>query len=523
MAIVNEMEHASTTSIYTPLDRTKSQIRLVHIQPRSSGDEISCLLHIVSLDDGDCVYEALSYEWGDPGGVRKYVKLDGHTVAVRENLWNALWHLREEVMERVIWIDALAINQDDDLEKGHQVQQMGNVYKRCSRVVAWTGLPRTIELGTTDFECAVDFMKLLSSETFPRQSKHLTQTVEKGDSCFDEDTKISLSELWRIDDERWTYVKGVYDISYWQRLWIIQEVVLAPQILIQRGSFTLAWDDLVDFKDTIWSYDHSLEVFDEFQYVTNAGLNSLMYTRSAFNGWSDDDPEGYLTLVELSLENRDAKCLDVRDHIFGLLGLCTPCCRDAIVAKYSDSAAILCEQVIIHWTSKHYDEKWDMWTFNDIFNILLPQVVDQPEERDQLVALHYTQSTEAPLPLKMFRCNGRFRPDAGPHSHAFVANGMKYWNIFDYEVEPFLEVRMGDEAYTVFGNYGTEPFLYLGDGLPSSNASEDTASSSSITEFLVGDDGCNHREFAFVNFEDLLVIFASFRWTSRSNAGILVH
>jgi hypothetical protein len=50
---------------------------------------------------------------------------------VTRNLYNALNHIRRDSIDVHLWIDALCINQEDDVEKSHQVQQMRDIYA-CS-------------------------------------------------------------------------------------------------------------------------------------------------------------------------------------------------------------------------------------------------------------------------------------------------------------------------------------------------------------------------------------------------------
>jgi hypothetical protein len=115
------MLNDNKTSLSTSLDKSKAEIRLLHLQPRRGVDEITCTLQLANLDAKNCEYEALSYEWGDPTDASLVIWIDGETVPVRENLWWALWYLRYEERERVVWIDALCINQNDNKERQHQV------------------------------------------------------------------------------------------------------------------------------------------------------------------------------------------------------------------------------------------------------------------------------------------------------------------------------------------------------------------------------------------------------------------
>jgi hypothetical protein len=64
------------------------------------------------------------------------------TLQVGQNLWSALRYIRRPEKSRVIWIDAICINQnDDDDERGEQVKRMADIYRWASRVVVWLGLP----------------------------------------------------------------------------------------------------------------------------------------------------------------------------------------------------------------------------------------------------------------------------------------------------------------------------------------------------------------------------------------------
>ncbi len=116
-------------------------MRLLHLLPhKDKHSRIECRLSICSLLDSGSShsYEALSYAWGseeNPGSIL----VDGCDFSVRANLHAALSHLRDEFIERVMWIDAICINQRDEGEKGHQVQSMAKIYAKASRVMVWLG------------------------------------------------------------------------------------------------------------------------------------------------------------------------------------------------------------------------------------------------------------------------------------------------------------------------------------------------------------------------------------------------
>jgi FAD/FMN-containing dehydrogenase len=52
-------------------------------------------------------------------------------------LGDALRDLRYHEKDRVLWIDALCIDQNNNEERGEQVQQMGSIYSKAERVIIW--------------------------------------------------------------------------------------------------------------------------------------------------------------------------------------------------------------------------------------------------------------------------------------------------------------------------------------------------------------------------------------------------
>ncbi|KAF6840152.1 ankyrin and het domain protein [Colletotrichum musicola] len=97
-------------------------------------------------------YEALSYVWGsqetpetltvfgdttyDGSPDRSSLRGAG-SIPLGQNLATALRHLRRKSEGRVIWCDAVCINQRDVEERSVQVQRMKDIYRVSERVVAW--------------------------------------------------------------------------------------------------------------------------------------------------------------------------------------------------------------------------------------------------------------------------------------------------------------------------------------------------------------------------------------------------
>ncbi|KAF2102642.1 hypothetical protein NA57DRAFT_33223, partial [Rhizodiscina lignyota] len=136
------MDSASNNFLYTQLSDSPFQIRLLHILPGSFEARIQCYLKTFTAES--CIqYEALSYVWGDPN-ITESIKLERdpilfHYFHVTTNLEAALRHLRLKEKERIIWIDAICIDQGNRKERELQVQNMGKIYARAAKVVVWLG------------------------------------------------------------------------------------------------------------------------------------------------------------------------------------------------------------------------------------------------------------------------------------------------------------------------------------------------------------------------------------------------
>lgn len=101
---------------YLPLNPETTSIRLVRLL-RGNTTEIECELFHASISGPKATsYEALSYTWGCTELV-ECVKLNSEILRITENLHSALQCLRYHSKDRVLWIDAICINQEDLKER----------------------------------------------------------------------------------------------------------------------------------------------------------------------------------------------------------------------------------------------------------------------------------------------------------------------------------------------------------------------------------------------------------------------
>lgn len=115
------------------------EIRLLVLEADGQDGRIRCSLRHVTLSSRP-QFEAVSYTW-EGQTADQPVECDGSTLLVTRNLFAALKRFRRKNTDRILWADAVCINQLDLTERSEQVQLMRHVYSDAEFVLAWLGEP----------------------------------------------------------------------------------------------------------------------------------------------------------------------------------------------------------------------------------------------------------------------------------------------------------------------------------------------------------------------------------------------
>ena len=202
----------------------KNWIRLLVLEPSPDPEApVFCTLQHWPLSDAPR-YEALSYVWGDEGSMGTIIIDDG-LFLVRPNLDSALKQLRYDYTPRTLWVDAICINQFDNDERGDQVSQMGRIYSKANDVVIWLGEESHNSNQGMDF---LDEIVMLGS-----RREYLDQNMA-------DDFRSILD---RPDSN--SCILALADIlmrPWWDRVWTLQEIVLAHSATVYCGSKIQTWD-----------------------------------------------------------------------------------------------------------------------------------------------------------------------------------------------------------------------------------------------------------------------------------------
>lgn len=282
--------------LYFPLNRRAGHIRLIMLYPGRFADDIECSLLQAPLDHFKR-YEALSYTWGAPDKTSS-VLLKGHRFPVTRNLEAALRHLRYEAVPgrdnaRLLWIDAICINQDDLEERNLQVRRMPDIYQAAERVVGWLGE------GTAETDLGMDFMN---------------QYAERAIG-FDEGLLRA-----RAHREEYLAVATILTRPWWQRMWVIQEAALAKDMIIVCGSKSAPWRTVTLFSDIAHLYHKAAiaEVLRRFDRdaVRNSNMGSIT---SAVR--KDLQAGKYWPIHRLITRFRSFQSTLPVDKVYGILGI----------------------------------------------------------------------------------------------------------------------------------------------------------------------------------------------------------
>lgn len=118
------------------------EVRLLVLYPGTQLEDLKCnIMHVNLLDK--IPFEAVSYTWatseGDKG-LSRYVTCRGKRIAITKNCETVLRRLRNQgYKKRTLWIDAVSIDQNNLVERSHQVKLMVAIYSTASQVLAYIG------------------------------------------------------------------------------------------------------------------------------------------------------------------------------------------------------------------------------------------------------------------------------------------------------------------------------------------------------------------------------------------------
>ena len=317
--------------IYSKLDETANQIRLVTIFPGVDGSDVVVDLHTIRFHPHEPApyFQALSYTWGsseDAAEIQIGYPRSG-SLHVTRNLEIALRHLRYADRPRIMWIDAICVNQQDLHERGQQVKRMADVYSKTKQVVVWLGPagPHT--------DTAIRALNFLSTKIQANWAFWRT-TPAQGNGEADNHWSDPESSL-PYDSNIVAGIQDLYGREWFERLWIQQEIRLAnAEAVVVCGQTSILWSDL---------RKAALCLFNK------SSLDSAINKDRLRHVWSIGD-SGYTNLPGTISFTRKCRCSDPRDRIFAIFSFLQGSERDlAVTPDYNMTAQEVFQETTWRW------------------------------------------------------------------------------------------------------------------------------------------------------------------------------
>ncbi|PMD57717.1 HET-domain-containing protein [Hyaloscypha bicolor E] len=227
---------------YQPIDDPKGKIRILILLPPASSDDPELRCHLTTAEISDSPsYEALSYCWGTEA-LTERIHLPSGTLAITKNSATGLKRLRYRDRPRHLWVDAVCINQQDDQEKGHQVAFMAQIFRNAECVSVWLGE------GNAEIHAGIETIRRLADSAWKyglqsdRPFFYAEQLLGK---LWDKNNGISAALLrlsWDID---FTSLNAFFAQAWFDRLWIVQEFVLASRVEILNCHDLLSYEEVL--------------------------------------------------------------------------------------------------------------------------------------------------------------------------------------------------------------------------------------------------------------------------------------
>ncbi|KAJ3453794.1 hypothetical protein MRS44_018426 [Fusarium solani] len=300
---------------YSPLP--PRNIRLLHLHTGSGDDELIAELRTLPLETAAIVeFSALSYAWGYPLP-RKRIICSGRAVEIGPSLHNALVNIRSRQYRRLIWADALCINQNDTDERASQVRLMGEIYSAAATTVIWLGTESDSVRRAFEFLRKFDLVYSRKSTSLPvgdTRTPHKAE-VELITAAFAPDPLSAARDIGTLLQQSW-----------FSRKWILQELAKSPSPILVAGTKRLHWKFLASWLNYVMNHAWTFWYFEAACPRGAVGSPEsdsdsqlpTWYQRACILASLQDRQESLCDLLNTTFL---FNCSDSRDYIIALLGL----------------------------------------------------------------------------------------------------------------------------------------------------------------------------------------------------------
>jgi hypothetical protein len=304
-------------------------IRLLKIQPRLFGLSISLVNYQLDTDT-PASFEAVSYRWGS-GERTRIVEIDGKVLPIPASAYDILWGRASLWRTRLMWIDAICINQDDKDDKNQQVGLMRDIYDRATRAFIWLG-------DATDAWLAYVFLT--------------DMMAENGNGRSDLDVTVAQFGLKRIRDgnPKWAALKRMLENPYWSRVWIVQEIVVSRQADIFYGGRWFDWGLFAPIVSSLKDESASglLQKLDQSEGMATPPFRAIHQIQSIERLRADYQAGIKWPLDQILINFSISQATLGLDHVFAFQGISTAVEDNELVPDYGKSTLDVFKETTLH-------------------------------------------------------------------------------------------------------------------------------------------------------------------------------
>jgi hypothetical protein len=219
------------------------------------------------------------------------------------------------------------IDQNNNEERGAQVKLMEKIYGSAETVIMWLG-PHS---GST--RTAVELISELANDRLDEKWDFFCGGDVRS-LTLDKQAALDILRISSISDSRWDALIQLFQMSYFKRAWVIQEIALARNVLVFCGSFQIPWVELYRASTLLTLSEWSLALMERGRATERFGsepfswmtVNQVIQHGKAALGSN-------LILVR----GKPTHATDPRDKMYSALGFSSSESTASVVVDYSKS------------------------------------------------------------------------------------------------------------------------------------------------------------------------------------------
>ncbi|KAK1660103.1 heterokaryon incompatibility protein-domain-containing protein [Colletotrichum godetiae] len=271
--------------------RRSNEFRILRLraQPCFSNSPVQCdIIH--STLDCPPSYRAVSHRWAPTGDEIQIILVDGAPFPVSTSIYDLLVELRRQRFSQLLWIDSICIDQANAEEKSRQVGLMREIFEEATSTIGWLGK-------SPGAAKAFELVRRIV-------------TTEKMD-------QKELASLKSSPSSGWEELLSLLTDSWFERVWIIQEIAASTNTVLQSGNTTMIhWESFAKGLGRILTLGAGGD--EDLSILTNEHLmNALIMENMRFQV---DEIDRLALKDVLKLGSRFKATLSV-DSVFALLGV----------------------------------------------------------------------------------------------------------------------------------------------------------------------------------------------------------